>query len=113
MFRRLSRKITNISGSPFAFLSALLLIVVWAISGPFFHFNETWQLSVNTGTTIVTFLMVFLIQTSQNDDTHALHLKLDELLATNQEAENEFVHAELESEEKLVELEETIEHQIL
>lgn len=113
MFRRLSRRITELSGSPFAFLSAVLVILVWAASGPIFHFNDTWQLSVNTGTTIVTFLMVFLIQTAQNEDTHALHLKLDELIAVSKEAENEFVHAEQESEEELNELEHIIDKQTL
>ena len=67
-------------GSKWAFLRAILIVVVWAVTGPFFKFSETWQLVINTGTTIVTFLMVFLIQNTQNRDAKAIHLKLDELI---------------------------------
>lgn len=80
LFSRLSTAIANYSGRPLAFILAFLLIVIWGISGPLFQFSDTWQLVINTGTTIVTFLMVFLIQNTQNRDTHAMQLKLDELI---------------------------------
>ncbi len=82
------------SGSVWAFLGALLVIVVWALTGPIFRFSDTWQLVINTGTTIVTFLMVFLIQHSQNRDTKALHLKLDELIAAVEGASNRLIDVE-------------------
>ena len=80
-FERFSNWATTATGSPAAFIIALALILVWAISGPFFNFSETWQLVINTGTTIVTFLMVFLIQSTQNRDAEAMHIKLDEIIA--------------------------------
>lgn len=79
-FRRFSRKTSDAVGTPTAFILATLTITTWIATGPFFHFSDTWQLVINTGTTIVTFLMVFLIQNAQNRDSKALHLKLDELL---------------------------------
>ncbi|HEX6738457.1 MAG TPA: low affinity iron permease family protein, partial [Vicinamibacteria bacterium] len=79
-FRKFAHKTSEATGSPWAFMLAVLALVVWAVSGPLFHFSETWQLVINTGTTIVTFLMVFLIQNTQNRDAKAIHLKLDELL---------------------------------
>ncbi len=78
-FRKFAAKTAHLAGSPGAFLLAVAVVVVWAISGPFLHFSEIWQLTINTGTTIVTFLMVFLIQNAQNRDSRAVHLKLDEL----------------------------------
>ena len=80
MFRKFAATIATSAGSPWAFLLAALVIVVWAITGPIFNFSDTWQLVINTGTTIVTFLMVFLIQNTQNRDAVAIQLKLDELL---------------------------------
>lgn len=80
VFERFAALVTAHAGSPAAFCMALLLVLVWAISGPIFGYSETWQLVINTGTTIITFLMVFLIQQSQNKDSHAIHVKLDELL---------------------------------
>ena len=80
MFRKFAAMVATASGSPWAFLLAFLVIVVWAITGPIFNFSDTWQLVINTGTTIVTFLMVFLIQNTQNRDAVAIQLKLDELL---------------------------------
>src|ERR671932_1756520 len=80
LFRKFSSKTSQIVGSSWAFIIAVIVIVGWAISGPIFHFSDTWQLVINTGTTIVTFLMVFLIQNTQNRDAKAIHLKLDELL---------------------------------
>jgi low affinity Fe/Cu permease len=80
MFAKFAAKVTEIAGSAPAFGASLALIIGWLVSGPFLHFSELWQLSVNTATTIITFLMVFLIQHSQNKDTRSLHAKLDELL---------------------------------
>jgi low affinity Fe/Cu permease len=77
-FRKFSQKTSEMVGSPGAFFLTLILLAIWAISGPFFHFSDTWQLVINTATTIITFLMVFLIQNTQNRDAKALHLKLDE-----------------------------------
>jgi low affinity Fe/Cu permease len=82
------------AGSPWAFSIALLFVVVWAITGPFFHYSESWQMVVNTGTTVVTFLMVFLIQQSQNKDSVAIHLKLNELLASSRNASNRMIGIE-------------------
>jgi low affinity Fe/Cu permease len=78
---KLSRKVTEATGTSRAFIIALLVIIVWGITGPIFHFSDTWQLVINTGTTIITFLMVFLIQRAQNKDSLALHLKLNEIVA--------------------------------
>jgi len=80
LFARVASAIATAAGSPLAFILAVALVLVWILTGPIFGFSDTWQLVINTGTTIVTFLMVFLIQNSQNRDTRALHLKLDELL---------------------------------
>ena len=87
---------SNAVGSPWAFLIAAGVVLVWAISGPIFNFSSDWQLVINTGTTIVTFLMVFLIQNTQNRDSRALHLKLDELLRAVPAARKEFMEAEEE-----------------
>jgi low affinity Fe/Cu permease len=80
LFRRVARATANAIGSPYAFGLAALVILVWAVTGPMFHYSDTWQLVINTGTTIITFLVVFAIQNTQNRDSKALHLKLDELL---------------------------------
>ena len=79
-FARFARTASLISGKPSTFILAVMIIAVWAVTGPIFHFSDTWQLVINTGTTIVTFLMVFLIQNTQNRDTEALQIKLDEVL---------------------------------
>lgn len=100
-FEVFSRRITNWTGSTPAFLLALSTIIVWALTGPLFHFSETWQLVINTGTTIITFLMVFLIQRAQNKDSLALHIKLNELLAATQAASNRLVNAEDLDEQEL------------
>jgi low affinity Fe/Cu permease len=86
--------VTRLAGTPWAFVVALAAVVAWAATGPFFHFSATWQMVVNTGTTIVTFLMVFLIQQSQNKDSLALHIKLNELLAAHELASNRVVAVE-------------------
>ncbi len=93
-FDRLASRTTHWAGSPTAFCFALLVVIGWLVSGPFFDFSETWQLVINTGTTIVTFLMVFLIQQSQNKDSVAVHLKLDELLNANRAASNRLIAIE-------------------
>ena len=80
LFTRIARRASHLSGSAPAFLGAVAIIVIWGISGPFFHYSSTWQLIINTGTTIITFLMVFLIQSSQNHDSVAMQIKLDELI---------------------------------
>ena len=97
-FEKLSARITKATGSPWAFLLAFLIIIAWAVSGPIFNYSE---LVINTGTTIITFLMVFVIQQSQNKDTVALQLKLNELIATNAEASNRLVDVEDLSSEEL------------
>jgi low affinity Fe/Cu permease len=94
IFDRFASKVTASAGSPVAFISAFLIIIIWGITGPFFHFSDTWQLVINTSTTIVTFLMVFVIQQSQNKDTKAVHLKLNELIACNEKASNRLVDIE-------------------
>lgn len=99
-FENFSSKVTKISGSPAAFLGAFGVVLVWAVTGPFFHYSETWQLVINTGTTIITFLMVFVIQQAANKDTMALHLKLNELIASAKGASNRLISSEeLNSEE--------------
>ncbi|WP_066684153.1 low affinity iron permease family protein [Caulobacter sp. CCH9-E1] len=94
LFAKFANITARITGSPPAFLACVALVLVWAISGPFFGFSETWQLVINTGTTIVTFLMVFLIQNTQNRDGVALQTKLDELIRATTDAENEFIGIE-------------------
>lgn len=101
-FERLSQRIAQWTGSTPAFLIALTVILAWGLTGPFFHYSETWQLFINTGTTIVTFLMVFLIQRQQNKDSMVLQLKLNELIASHEEASNRLVNAEDLSEEELL-----------
>ncbi|TFF41783.1 low affinity iron permease family protein [Pseudomonas sp. RIT623] len=85
-FERFAQWLAKVSGRPLTFAIALLLIVTWAVSGPLFDFNDTWQLVINTSTTIITFLMVFLIQNTQNRDNDVLHIKIDELLRTTKRA---------------------------
>jgi low affinity Fe/Cu permease len=103
-FRRFAHKTSTSVGSPWAFVLALTTILVWAVTGPFFHFSDTWQLVINTGTTIVTFLMVFLIQNTQNRDAVAIHLKLDELIRALKGARNQLVDLEELSDEELDQL---------
>ena len=108
-FRNVSDRLTRAVGSPFALLSAIALIAIWALTGPLFHFSDSWQLLINTTTTIITFLMVFVIQTSQNRDARAIQLKLDELIRAHGEARNELLVTEKGSEEMLTALEEEFE----
>jgi low affinity Fe/Cu permease len=104
MFRKFAATIAMASGSPWAFLLAFLVIVVWAITGPIFNFSDTWQLVINTGTTIVTFLMVFLIQNTQNRDAVAIQLKLDELIRGVEGARTSLVDLEDLSDEEILRL---------
>ncbi len=101
-FGQFSTWVTKATGSPSAFFIALLVVVVWALTGPIFNFSETWQLVINTGTTIITFLMIFVIQQSQNKETLALHLKLNELIAANEFTSNRLVDSEELTEEELL-----------
>jgi len=101
MFERFASACTRLSGSSGAFVGATLLIVAWAVTGPYFHFSEVWQMVINTLTTIITFLMVFVIQHAQNKDSAAIHLKLNELLAAHEHASNRVVAAEDLSQEEL------------
>jgi len=100
-FEKFSTKATNAAGSTFAFIIALLLVIIWGITGPLFHYSEPWQMVINTGTTIITFLMVFLIQKSQNKDSLAVQLKLNELVAAHEFASNRLVDVECMTEEEL------------
>ena len=104
-FHRLAVKTAEWVGRSTSFLLALLVVVVWATTGPLFHYSDTWQLVINTGTTIVTFLMVFLIQNTQNRDAHAVHLKLDELIRATKGARNSLVGLETLSDAELEKLE--------
>ena len=93
-FDHMATKVTKASGKPAAFVIACLLIIVWGITGPLFHYSDTWQLVINTSTTIITFLMVFIIQQTQNKDTTALQIKLNELIASSEMASNRLVNIE-------------------
>ena len=101
-YNKVATKITKATGSPYSSISAILLIIVWLVSGPLFGFSDTWQLVINTGTTIITFIMVFIIQQSQNKDTAAIHLKLNELIASEKHASNRLVSIEDLTDEELV-----------
>lgn len=100
-FNHISQHIARLMGSPWAFMIAMVGTIVWATTGPLFAFSDTWQLVINTGTTVVTFLMVFLIQNTQNRDSRAIHLKLDELLRAVQEARTHLIDLEDLPEEEL------------
>lgn len=105
-FRKIANKISTWTGSAGAFLLALSIVVVWALTGPIFNYSSTWQLMINTGTTIVTFLMVFLIQNTQNRDGKAMQLKLDELIYASGPASDNFLDIEDLSDDELAELDE-------
>lgn len=100
-FDKLANHITRLSGKPMAFILSFILVIVWALTGPIFKFSDTWQLVINTGTTVITFLMVFIIQQTQNKDTVALHLKLNELIACNENASNRLIDIEDLTEDEL------------
>jgi low affinity Fe/Cu permease len=107
LFRKFAHRVSVAAGSPWAFLCAVLLIVIWAASRPVFKDFDTWQLVINTGTTIITFLMVFLIQNTQNRDATALHLKLDELIRSVADARDSLIDVENLSDEELKVLQES------
>jgi low affinity Fe/Cu permease len=100
-FHRLASKISYVTGTPFAFVFAVSLIIIWGINGPLFKYSNTWQLVINTTTTIVTFLMVFLIQNTQNRDAKAMHLKVDELIRASRSARDSFIDLEDISDDEL------------
>lgn len=99
LFRRVAQWSSRMMGSSWSFIVATLVVIIWAVSGPFFGFSDTWQLVINTATTVLTFLMVFLIQNTQNRDAQAIHLKLDELIRSLDAARNELIDIE-ESEDR-------------
>jgi low affinity Fe/Cu permease len=105
-FRKFAHRIADVIGSPVAFALAATVILVWAVTGPSFGFSDTWQLVINTGTTIVTFLIVFLIQNTQNRDAKAIHLKLDELVRATKDARDRLVDVEEMPDEELEQLRE-------
>ena len=100
-FQNFATRASHIAGSKWAFVLATLIIVLWCLTGPYFHFSDTWQLVVNTATTIITFLIVFLIQNTQNRDARAIHLKLDEIIHSISHARNEMMHIESLSDAEL------------
>ncbi len=104
LFYKLARQTSEAVGSPFASIAAVATVIIWAVTGPIFKFSDTWQLVINTGTTIVTFLMVFLIQNSQNRDAKAVQIKLDELIRSIDSARNQIIDVENSSEKELQEL---------
>jgi low affinity Fe/Cu permease len=101
LFDKISSVVTRSAGRPGAFIVAFLIVLTWAVTGPVFNYSNTWQLVINTGTTIITFLMVFIIQQSQNKDTMALQLKLNELIASHERASNRLIDVEDLTEEEL------------
>jgi low affinity Fe/Cu permease len=107
-FAKFSAGAARVTGRPFTFILATAAIVVWAVTGPVFHFSDTWQLVINTGTTIITFLMVFLIQNTQNRDTLAIHIKLDELILAIDKANNARVGVEKQDEDVLEQMKEDL-----
>jgi len=108
-FRIFARRSSIVLGSAWAFASAVIIIVIWGLTGPAFHYSNTWQLIINTGTTIVTFLMVFLIQNTQDRDAKAVHLKLDELIRALKDARSELIDLERHSDEDFANLEKQFE----
>jgi low affinity Fe/Cu permease len=104
MFRKFAHFTSEIVGAPLTFFCAVLIVVVWGFSGQFFEYSNTWQLVINTGTTIITFLMIFLVQNTQNRDARAIHLKLDELIRSLEEARNDFLDIEDEPDQRISDL---------
>jgi low affinity Fe/Cu permease len=110
-FSKFATAISHATGKPITFVLAVALVVIWALSGPFFGFSEVWQLVINTSTTIITFLMIFVLQNSQNRDGEAVQAKLDELILTSRRAQNRFIGIERLGEEELKELKNLLEQQ--
>jgi len=111
-FAMCANTVAYLTGRPTTFAICCIVIIAWAISGPVFHYSDTWQLVINTGTTIVTFLMVFLIQNTQNREGAALQVKLDELIRATRDAHNTLVALEKRSEEEVEEIREEIENEV-
>ena len=109
IFHKFATSISEIVGTPWAFLTALLLVILWVAAGPVFQYSDSWQLVINTSTTIITFLMVFIIQSSQNRDTKAIHIKLDELLRAVHGARTGLINIENLSDEDLLQLQQEFE----
>jgi low affinity Fe/Cu permease len=112
IFTHIATRIANASGQPITFVVALALIIVWAATGPAFHYSDTWQLIVNTSTTIVTFLMVFLIQNSQNRDASAIQAKLDELIRAVDKAREQFIGIEHLTDLEICEIRDALEEEV-
>lgn len=104
IFTKFAKWTSRVTGKPVTFISAVVVILLWAVTGPLFQFSDTWQLVINTGTTIITFLMVFLIQNTQNRDTEALQVKLDELIRSSREARNQVLNLEELDDDELDEI---------
>lgn len=104
-FSRFATGAAQAVGHPYVFFTAIAILVLWAVTGPYFHYSDTWQLVINTGTSVITFLVVFLIQNTQNRDAKALHLKLDELIRSHHPASDELIDVEKLSDEELDQLE--------
>ena|SRR5947208_2578112 len=112
VFTRVASAIATMAGQPVAFLLALMIIIVWAVTGPLFAFSDTWQLVINTGTTIVTFLMVFLIQNSQNRDGAAMQAKLDELIRAVGDARDPFIGIEHLTDSQIEQIRKSLEEEV-
>ena len=112
VFTRIATAIAFLAGRPLSFILALLVIVVWAVTGPLFQWSDTWQLVINTGTTVVTFLMVFLIQNSQNRDAAAMQAKLDELIRAQKGARGQFIGIEHLTDEQIEAIRDKLEHEV-
>ena len=108
-FGRFATTTAQFVGHPYVFFTAVAVLIIWGITGPYFHYSDTWQLVINTGTSVITFLVVFLIQNTQNRDAKALHLKLDELIRSHSPANNDLIDVEKLSDEELQALEEQYE----
>lgn len=111
-FDKLALKVSEAVGHPYTFFAALFIVLVWLLSGPIFHFSDTWQLLINTGTTIITNLIVFLIQNTENRNSEALHIKLDEIIRAIPNAKNNYIDIETLSEAELKKLHEKIKRKI-
>ena len=109
LFSKFATSVSHATGKPITFVAAVALVIIWAVSGPLFGFSEVWQLVINTSTTIITFLMIFVLQNSQNRDSEALQAKLDELILTSRQAQNRFIGIERLEEKELKELKEMLE----
>ncbi|MGV3550354.1 low affinity iron permease family protein [Rhizobium sp.] len=109
LFSKFATSVSHATGKPITFVAAVALVIIWAVSGPLFGFSEVWQLVINTSTTIITFLMIFVLQNSQNRDSEALQAKLDELILTSRQAQNRFIGIERLEERELKKLKEMLE----